>query len=73
MNRYRYMYGLHAVRSLLSEHNVKVGKLFLQRNLRNERIKNILNVAMERSIPVHIVERKVLSKLAENSLIQEIQ
>lgn len=61
-----YVYGINAIRALISAHRESLHALLIARDKRDPRLRTLLSSAAEAGIPVHARPTAVLSKLVGN-------
>jgi 23S rRNA (guanosine2251-2'-O)-methyltransferase len=64
--------GVHAVYEALASHSQPIERIHIARETHSTKLKDILELARERNVPVRKEERSVLDRMAEGQLHQGI-
>lgn len=67
-----YIYGLHAVSALLTQHPESIQKLFVQTGRQDGKIQTILKLAEKKHLPISQISRHLLDEWTNNGIHQGV-
>lgn len=72
MNHYFYLYGIHAVHAALQKNPKGLAEIMVQHDRKDQRLREILTLAKEWSVPIKSLNRAELDSLVDHAVHQGV-